>query len=108
MSIPPEIKGIYSDWKSVEPSSGQALKVASSTYFTYVVYDFEDKNHDMRELNIYCGKDGAIVEISDYTVMNEFGSQRNEGSMRVSLDKEKAIELRDTLLNQYPIDQVNT
>lgn len=70
--------------------------------FEYVNYDFESDSHDTRELNVYCGKDGVIIDISDYTVMNEFGSQRNEGSMRVSLDKEKSIELRDKLLSQYP------
>lgn len=100
MSPLTKVKG----WKLIEPSSGKPIKTSSSTYFTYIVYDFKDKDHDMRELNVYCGKDGAIIEISDYTVMNEFGSQRNEGSMRVSLDKEKAIELRDTLLSQYPIN----
>lgn len=92
------------NWKSIEPSSGEPVKVTGSTHFVFVDYEIESKSHDTRELNVYCGNDGAIIEISDYTIMNEFGSQRNEGSMRVSLDREAAIKLRDTLINQYPIN----
>ena len=64
----------------------------------------DDKSHDLRTLTIGIDIGGLIVDMSDYSIMNEFGSQRNEGSMRVSLDREAAIKLRDTLINQYPIN----
>lgn len=64
----------------------------------------DDKSHDLRTLTIGVDIGGLIVDMSDYSIMNEFGSQRNEQSMRTRVSREKAIELRDALLKIYPIE----
>ena len=65
----------------------------------------DDKSYDLRTLTISVSVGGLIVDMSDHSIMNEFGSQRNEQSMRTRVGREKAIELRDTLLKIYPIEQ---
>lgn len=75
-----------------------------SDFFKHVCGVEGRDNYDTRVLEVWSSDKATMIEILDYTTMNEFGSQRNEGSKKVILSKVEAKALRDMLINKYPIE----